>query len=785
MSKHVVHRALRRGTVRSGLALTIVAALAAIVVTSGIGSLSAPKATQAAAGTPSCHLGNGVQHVVNIVFDNVHFARDNPNVPSDLEQMPHLLNFLKSNGTVFSNSHTPMIAHTADDSLSIYTGLYGDRHGQPLTNSYKTYNPDGSTDPATSFTYWTSPIIDTKTNPPAPATVDTTPSMAYSDTVPASGPSNRVTPAPWVPFTRAGCTVGDFSTANMVLENATVDVPTVFGATSPEAIQTAGDSNSFKDAEVAQYVGEAIHCAQGDTTCSSQSRVVDDKLQTEPGGYNGYQALFGAKYIAPAIGGGPNHFHNGYRVTDSNGNLVDLNGNTLSESFGGGPGFPGFSPTATQSLAVMADMQEAGIPVTYGYISDLHEKKADTRTGCTSATSASTGKPIGPGDSCYVSNAQHYDAAFATFFQRLAADGITPANTLFVISSEENDQFAGANANRASKPTPLGCDGVTTPCNYATGQIGELQANIKGLLSTTASASTAFDIEPQGASIYVHGQPAANDPTVRQLERDTAAMTNPLDPYSGVSNENITDYQAGALEERVLHMQTVDPLRTPTYSLFPKPDYFFSTSGPNVSINNGFAYDHGYYSPNVDITWVGIAGKGVAVNGVDGPSPAQGNQPSDPESTNTVPQASQVGTWVEETDIRPTMLNLLGLSDDYQSDGHVITQALASVSKALQATQDLAAGYDQINSSVGQFATDTLIADTTALASGSSTDDSAYEAEQDTLAQLADDRDAAAAKIKQTLSDAAAGQTPNHGEITSGLAHVKELLKRAGKLAGS
>ena len=36
-----------------------------------------------------------IKHVINIVFDNVHFARDNPNVPSDLEQMPHLLNFLK------------------------------------------------------------------------------------------------------------------------------------------------------------------------------------------------------------------------------------------------------------------------------------------------------------------------------------------------------------------------------------------------------------------------------------------------------------------------------------------------------------------------------------------------------------------------------------------------------------------------------------------------------------------------------------------------------------------
>jgi hypothetical protein len=336
-----------------------------------------------------------------------------------------------------------------------------------------------------------------------------------------------------------------------------------------------------------------------------------------------------------------------------------------------------------------------------------------------------------------------------------------------------------------NQPTPAGCDGVTVPCNYGPGQIGELQANIKGLLAGTASASTAYDIEPQGASIYVHGNPAANDPTVRQLERDTAAMTNPLDAYNGVANEKITRYQAGALEERVLHMQTSDPLRFPTYSLFPKGDYFFSTTGPPVSINNGFAYDHGYYSPNIDVTWSAIAGPGVAVNGLDGPTPAEGNQAHDTEGNNTVPQASTKGTWVEEADLRPTMLHLLGLSDDYQSDGHVIIQALLNPSPALAATEELAAGYDQINSSVGQFGTDTLIADSNALASGSSSDDTAYAAEQATLLQLAADRDQAAQQIKDTLSAAAAGNVPNHGKITSGLAHVRELLRRADQLAGS
>jgi hypothetical protein len=765
-----------RGKISLAAALAATAIACVVVATAG----ARTDAGRAASAASSCQLGNGIQHVINLVFDNVHFARDNPNVPSDLEQMPHLLNYLTQYGTVFSNSHTPMIAHTADDSLTIYTGLYGDRHGQPLSNSYKVYNPDGSTDPATSFVYWTSPIMDTKNfGPPVPNPVDPAPSMVTTN--------GGIAPAPWVPFTRAGCTVGDFSTANMVLENAG-DISTVFGASSPEAQETAANTgDSFRDIQVAKYIGAALHCPTGTSKCTSSSRPVDDLLPNEPGGYSNFKAVFGAKYIYPTIGGGtPNAMHNGYQVTDSNGNLVDLNGNTIQEPFSRTPGFPGFSPTATQTLAVLADMQENGVPVTYGYISDLHEKKSDTFRNCTTTgTTSSSGKPVGPGDNCYVQNAQHYDAAFNTFFQRLQSDGITPDNTLLVVSSEENDQFAGANATRVNQPTPAGCDGVTVPCAYGPGQIGELQANIKGLLAGTPSASTQFDIEPQGASLYVHGNPAANDPAVRQLERDTAAMTNPLDPYNGVANEKITKYQAGALEERVLHMQTADPLRFPTYSLFPKGDYFFSTSGAPVSINNGFAYDHGYYSPNIDVTWAAVAGPGVAVNGIDGPTPAQGNQAHDTEGNNTVPQASTKGTWVEETDIRPTMLHLLGLTDDYQSDGHVITQALLNVSPALAATEELAAGYDQVNSSVGQFATDTLIADSKALASGSGSDDSAYAAEQATLLQLADDRNQAVKQMKDALSAAAAGTTPSHGQIQSGLSHVKELLRRADQLAGS
>jgi len=401
---------------------------------------------------------------------------------------------------------------------------------------------------------------------------------------------------------------------------------------------------------------------------------------------------------------------------------------------------------------------------------------------CTTASATATGRPLGPGDSCYISNTASYDAAFAKFFDRLQKDGITPANTEFVISAEENDQFAGANVGRATQPSPAGCDGVTTSCSYTTAQVGELQANIKGLLSASQSKNTAFDLEPQGASIYVHGQPGASDPTVRQLQRDTAAMIG-NDPYTGINGEKIVNYQAGSVEQRILHLQTSDPLRTPTYSIFPKPDYFFSTAGPNVSINNAFAYNHGYYSPNIDVIWSALVGPGVATRGIDGPAPAAGNQPHDPNSTKTVPQASTVGTWVEETDLRPTLLYLAGLHDDYQTDGRVISQVLNAAPRSLIDTEELAAEYQQLNSSVGNFATDTLIADSAALASGSATRDASFVREQQALRRLADTRDAVAGSVKLTLARAAAGHAASRFELLIDKILIRALLDAAHHLA--
>ncbi|HZQ17025.1 MAG TPA: hypothetical protein VFA82_09655 [Gaiellaceae bacterium] len=785
----------RRLPVVAGLVL----ACAAVAVAAGAVSGGGASAAASAAPSANCRLANGIQHVIEITFDNVHFNRDNPNVLSDLEQMPALTGFITGHGTLLSNNHTPLIGHTADDSITNYTGLYGDRHGQGLTNSYETYQPDGSVISKSSFAYWTGTYG-----------TDAFPNQPYSATVPASG-SPKTPPAPWVPFTRAGCDFGAVSTANMVLENVSPDLANVFGPSSPEVAQLNADPDSFKDQEVADYVGVGVHCAAGDSFCASGlSKSVTDSLPDEPGGYSGFDAVFGHKYLQPTLKGaatsGGNRVVNGrtYEVYDAAGNLVDLNGKEIDGAFlpPNTPGFPGFGPiSAAQSLAYVADMQETGVPITYAYISDAHEKKTG-QTGC-----SNSGTAQGPGDSCYKATLAAYNDAFAKFFQRLSDDGIDASNTLFVITADEGDHFAGANAGRAVAPACTGAPGTTAyTCSYA-GKIGEQQVDIHGLLRHEFGDATPFYDEPQGNSLFITGNPSATDSSTRRLEREWAGA-KAFDSWDNAT-ENVAQYMADPTAEQLLHFVNADPNRTPSFTVFPKPDFFFTggtqdtktavdgcasgTTADNAaancsSVNNGFSWNHGYYAPEISNTWLGLVGPGVAHKGVDG-SPAEagpssaGGANSDPQLVMSIPNR---GTWADHTDIRPTILALTGLEDDYVDDGRVLTENLTITPGKTgdKKFEPLAVCYKQLNSSVGRFGTDVLLADTAALKTGSASDDSSYQSVLAQIKKLGGERDTLATEIKNDLFAAEFDNTPiPNGNSTE--AHCQNLLRSADRLTSS
>jgi hypothetical protein len=415
-------------------------------------------------------------------------------------------------------------------------------------------------------------------------------------------------------------------------------------------------------------------------------------------------------------------------------------------------------------------MLESGVPVVNAYMADIHGNNVSSLAACKGAPAA-----LGSGSACYIAQAQYYNQAFGDFFKRLAADGITPANTLFELSADEGDHQAGANVGRAIQPTPANCNGAkvtgatVTPdvlCTYPAGSFGELAGNLSGLLATQKNDTTPFSLENDTApEFYVNGNPGPNSATVRTLEHDVAGLTN-HNPYTGTT-QNIANFIADPVEEGILHITDADPARTPTFALFAKPDYFLSSGSAScpaagcVTQNTGFAWDHGDYAAEINSTFLGLAGPGVKHLGLNGWNSEQGPNSAGPNSgqVEVVDQANP-GIWTDHTDIQPTMMFLAGLKDDYVPDGTVITGALADVPPQLRSTPErqLGACYKQVNASVGEFGAATLQASTNAVES-TSAGDATYNSVNAKLLSLEKQRDALTNQVKAELNAAAFDNT--------------------------
>ena len=730
-----------KGRRRSVLAALAVVALAAAVVL-GVSSRSVGTKPAAAAPASGCTFANGIKHVIQIQFDNTHFLRDNGNVPSDLEQMPHLLNFIKGNGTLLTDDHTVLISHTATGILSTQTGVYPDRMGQPVSNSFRYFTPSGASRTGVAFAYWTAPLFDPAGPPFPPAgQTDLTPEMINEN--------GKIAPAPWVPFTRDGCDVGEVATANTILENTGIDIPSFFGPGSPEAIQANADSPGASATQTfADYVGLGVHCAQVSAICSASTHAHADLLPDEPGGYSGFNALMGAKYVDPVI--------------QPNGPMTDLNGNVIQDQ-NGHVGFPGFDGMeANVSLSWVAQMQEAGIPVTYAYISDAHDAHG---------TSGNIHFAYGPGEAGYTQQLHDYDHAFEQFFNRLAADGINKSNTLFLFTVDEGDHFVG------DQPTPAGCDGVTTPCNY--NRVGEINADLRRMVLTQFGDPTNFTVHSDDApNVYITGNPSQTDPVTRNLEREMSHLSW-LNPYTGSVQNNIIVAQADKTEMKTLHMVTADPARTPTFTPFADPDWFFFATGGAACAtpatcasipartSQSFAWNHGDIQDEIASTWAGYVGPGIRNLGEDN------------------------DVWTDHTDHRPTMLTLLGLKDDYQTDGRAVTQIAdenalpVSLRVHHPSLEKLSGTYKQLMASFGSFAMDTLVASSRAPASNSPGGQT-YTDTENAIASLTSQRDALASQIRAGINSAEFdGVKLSENEIKGWTRAADDLLAQAQALAAS
>jgi hypothetical protein len=385
--------------------------------------------------------------------------------------------------------------------------------------------------------------------------------------------------------------------------------------------------------------------------------------------------------------------------------------------------------------------------IVYAYIADAHDNRSGPGT-------------FGPGEAGYVAQLKAYDKAWGQFFARLAADGIDRTNTLFIITADENDHFVGGT------PTPANCDGVTTPCTYVypntnppVRSVGELTSNLDSILLTQRGNQTEFLVHADDAlTIYIDGNPKPTDALTRQFELDVAALTwvNPLPGKTG-EVDKLARYLADPAEMKVLHMVTSSPARTPTLTMFGNPDYFFQTtkgslplaqqncgSSPALCVSQGplFAWNHGDVQQEITRTWFGMVGPGVRNQGRND------------------------RVFSDHTDLRPTALVLLGLKDDYVSDGRVLVEkleerALPSSIESHQNDEDndfveLARVYKQLTAPLGELSRSSL-----ALATRSITGtDTTYAWFLSEIGAITTERDQLIGEIKPALAAAEFGNRP-------------------------
>src|SRR5258706_160333 len=418
------------------------------------------------------------------------------------------------------------------------------------------------------------------------------------------------------------------------------------------------------------------------------------------------------------------------------------------------PGFPNaFSPLATQSLGYAATMLEAGVQVVYLYIADAHDNRSGSGT-------------FGPGEAGYVAQLKQYDTAFGKFFARLGKDGITKDNTLFVVVPDENDHFVGT-----ATPSPAHCDGVNVPCTYAAGQKGEINATINRLLITQRANTTAFSVHSDDApTVYINGNPAPTDPLTRTMEHDLDALvaTNPM---TG-NTDKLSKLLADQAEMKLLHMVTSSPARTPTLTMFGNENYFFATGAGGACANQsdcvfvgpGFAWNHGDFQRDITRTWVAMVGPGVQRLG------------------------RHDAVFSDHTDVRPTLLALLGLKDSYVHDGRVLSEWMEqgalppAIRQRLENFTELAEVYKQLNAPLGELGRASLV-----YANRSVTDaDRAYAPYLTKITDITSQRDALASDIKTVLDGAAFRNRPVDEGSEDDLGHraralidrVKDLTER-------
>jgi hypothetical protein len=148
-------------------------------------------------------------------------------------------------------------------------------------------------------------------------------------------------------------------------------------------------------------------------------------------------------------------------------------------------------------------------------------------------------------------------------------------------------------------------------------------------------------------------------------------------------------------------------------------------------------------------------------------------------------------TWSDHTDVRPTMLTLVGLNDDYQHEGRVLVEKFKRWARpdAVNESEEfvaLARALKDISAPLGPLGLASVHASTVAMESGSAQNDATYTSIENQLSAYTVQRDELAAKILSLLEAAEFDGKPIPEDTAEDLIHqARHLLSSVQNYARS
>jgi arylsulfatase A-like enzyme len=205
--------------------------------------------------------------------------------------------------------------------------------------------------------------------------------------------------------------------------------------------------------------------------------------------------------------------------------------------------------------------------------------------------------------------------------------------------------------------------------------------------------------------------------------------------------------------------------------MFGNENYFFETGNNNgcatptdiVCEAPGFAWNHGDFQKDITRTWVAVVGPGVRRLG----------------------RHDQVFT--DHADVRPTVMALLGLTDDYVHEGRVVAEFMSDdalpsgIRKSRENFVELANVFKQLNAPKGELGRASLVWSNRSVTAT----DKVYARYLRQIADVTQDRDQLAGQIKTVLNNAAFHNHPVDERAEDGLGHrARALIDQVKRNAG-